>query len=90
VRMLLWKIVDLWDYLRYYRRGKIKFRVFDIGNKYNASASNGNLTVWNNYGSTPAQTKEMALFKLKSGINRVEKEKELVVKGDGFALYRKK
>jgi hypothetical protein len=87
---MLWKIVDLCDWLWYYRRGKIKYRVFSVGNSYNAFASNGNLTVWNCYGSTPEQAKEMARFKMKELSNRTDIEKEIVVKGDGYALYREK
>jgi hypothetical protein len=85
----LW-MSEFWDWFWYYRRGRIKYRVWDEGDSYSASASNGNLTVWNCYGSTSKQAKEMALFKLKAGLNREEKEQELVVKGDGFALYREK
>lgn len=86
---MLWKIVDILDYLRYYRRGKIKYRVFDFGNTYNAFASNGYTAVWNCYGSTEAAAKEMALFRL----NQVMKEEEelgVEIHRDGYTFYRKK
>jgi hypothetical protein len=62
---------------------------YDYGDCYIASASTKECSVWNCYGSTKEAAKEMALFKLKQ-IPKEAKEQELVVKGDGYALYREK
>ena len=85
-----WWFKEIWDRFWYYRKGNIRYNVWDYGDTYNASASNGQLTVYNYYGSTPEAAKEMALFKLQTALNREPKERELVFKGDGFALYRDK
>lgn len=57
----------MWDWFWYYRKGKIKYNVYDFGDTYMATASNGKITVLNCYGSTEKSAKEMALFKLKQG-----------------------
>ena len=49
----------------YYRHGKIKYRVFDYGDTYMATASDGTATVANCYGSTPEDAKRLALYRLK-------------------------
>jgi len=85
----MWRLIDIWDWLWYYRRGKIRYHVFSNGRSYNAFASNGNISVWNCYGSTKEQAKEMALFKLKKVMEET-KEQELVVTGEGYKLYRGK
>ncbi len=79
-----------WDWFWYYRRGIVKYKVYGFGNEYNASASNERITVFNCYASTPEMAKEIALFKLQKAINSTEEEKELVFKGNGYALYRNK
>jgi hypothetical protein len=42
------------------------------------------------YGSTPEAAKEMALYRLTKALAEETKEKELVLKGDGYALYQNK
>jgi hypothetical protein len=59
---------DLWDWFWYYRRGKIKYKVWDYVYEYKAISSNGKIVVWNCYGSTPEKAKEMAQFKLNKAI----------------------
>lgn len=66
----MWWILDIWDWFWYYRRGKIKYWVTDFGDTFSCLASNGKLTVYNCYGSTPEHAKEMALYKLNSAMNR--------------------
>lgn len=56
--------MHFWDWFWYYRRGKVKYRIYDFGDTYMASASNAKRTVWNCYGSTPEAAKEMALWRL--------------------------
>jgi hypothetical protein len=73
-----WWINAFWDWLWYYRRGKVRYRVFDYGDTYCASASNGNTAVHNCYGSTPEQAKEMALFKLKKAINEIKSPPRMI------------
>ena len=85
-----WRLNAFWDWFWYFRSGKVRYRVWDYGDSYNAMASNGQMTVYNCYGSTPEQAKEMAKFRLKEALNREEKELELVHKGNGFALYKDK
>lgn len=58
-----------WNWYWYYRHGKIKFHVLDFGDYYKASASNGEITVWNCYGSTKKAAKEMASYRLQKAIN---------------------
>lgn len=65
----------LWDWFWWYRKGKIKYRVWDYGDSYNAMASNGKVWVWNCYGSTPKEAKEMALFRLNQ---RLKKEPNII------------
>jgi hypothetical protein len=90
VIILLWRIVDIWDWFWYYRRGKVRYHVFDFGNTYNVFASNGKLSVSNCYGSTPEAAKEMALYRLKEALAEEPKEKALVLKGDGYTLFQTK
>lgn len=86
----MWWLIDFWDWFWYFRRGKIKYKVWDFGDTYCATASDGKRTVINCYGSTPEQAKEMALYRINSCNDEKEKEKELVYKGDGFAIYQDK
>jgi hypothetical protein len=79
-----------WDWFWYYRHGKVKYQIWDNGDHYHVDASDGKITVCNCYGSTREAAKEMALFRLKQAQNSVPKEKELVLKGEGFELYRDK
>jgi hypothetical protein len=62
---------------------------FEQGDCYMAAATTKEISVWNCYGSTKEAAREMALFKLKQ-VTKEAKEQELVVKGDGYALYREK
>jgi hypothetical protein len=63
-------LVLLWERFWYHRRGKVSVRVFDFGDTYMATASDGETTVWNCYGSTPEQAKEMALWRLQNAKKR--------------------
>ncbi|MBT2727816.1 hypothetical protein J7E63_12795 [Bacillus sp. ISL-75] len=63
-----WWINAFWDWFWYYRRGKIKYRVWDLGFECKASASNGDLTIWNCYGGTREQALEMAKFRMKKAL----------------------
>ncbi len=65
---LIWYgyVIHFWDWFWYYRRGKIKFTVYDFGDYYNVSASNGRLIVYNAYGSTIEEAKKMALWRLRN------------------------
>lgn len=86
----MWWLEELWYWFWYYRRGKIKFKVWKLGDTYEVAASNGWETVVNCFGSTPEQAKEMAIYKLNRAMNRDENEQELVYEGEGFAVYREK
>lgn len=60
------RIIELLDWLIYYRWGKIKFRVHKYDDEFFvASATTGDAGVFNCYGSTHAAAKEVALFRLK-------------------------
>ncbi|MFC4321324.1 hypothetical protein [Litchfieldia salsa] len=50
-------LFNFWDWLWFYRRGNIKYKVFDFGQTYMATASNGRVTVVNCYG----ETKQLAM-----------------------------
>jgi hypothetical protein len=63
-----WWITEAWNWFCYYRRGKVKFYVWNYGDTYIASANNGKLSVWNCYGSTEETAKEMALYRLSNPI----------------------
>ena len=52
----------------------IKVRILDYGDYYKASASTKDCSVWNCYGSTREQAKEMALFRLKKALAEVPLE----------------
>ncbi|MEH7749241.1 hypothetical protein V7659_30185 [Neobacillus drentensis] len=65
----------LWDWFWYFRKGKIRYHVFDFGDTYNAMASDGKTAVWNCYGSTPEAAKELALYRLLVVNNVESKEK---------------
>jgi hypothetical protein len=82
--------VKWWDWFWYYRHGKVKHRVWDHGDYFIAEVSDGTITVCNCYGSTREAAKDMALFRLKQAHNEEPKEQELVLKGEGFELYRDK
>ncbi|MEH7342778.1 hypothetical protein V7122_02640 [Bacillus sp. JJ1532] len=60
-------VCRFWDWFWYYRRGKIKFHVIDQGDCFKVSACNGKETVWNCYGGTLEQAKEIALWRLRNG-----------------------
>ncbi|WP_028392710.1 hypothetical protein [Bacillus cihuensis] len=68
-------VVRYWNWFWYYRRGKIKFTVYDFGDHYNVSASNGKLSVHQCFGSTPEQAKEMAIWRLKTFDDRNKNRK---------------
>ncbi|MEH7076968.1 hypothetical protein [Neobacillus drentensis] len=86
----MWRIVDAWDWFWYYRKGKVRFHVFDYGDTYNAFASNGTITVSNCFGGTPEAAKEMALFRLKEDLNREPKEREVFFQNSNLTVYRDK
>ena len=67
--------------------GKIRYRIWIDEDRYIASASNKNVTVYN-YGNTPEMAKEAALFKLQQAINPEKKERKFITKGNGYELYR--
>ncbi|WP_310359664.1 hypothetical protein [Neobacillus drentensis] len=87
---MLWRLNEFWDWFWYYRKGKIKYRFWDEGNTFSASASTGEISVWNCYGPTRAAAKEMALYRLKQAMEREPKEQELVVESEHIAIYREK
>lgn len=88
--ILPWWIKNAWDWFWYYRRGKIRFYVWDLGDTYNVSASNGKMIVYNCYGSTPESAKEMALYRLKKALNEEPRETEIIYTTEDFTLYMKK
>jgi hypothetical protein len=69
------------------RKDRVKVKILDYGDHFMAMASTKGCTVWNCFGTTPERAKEMALFRLKKALNKVEKEKELVIKGEHYAIY---
>ena len=69
--------------------GYIVIDFYDYRDCYMAAATSTDCSVWNCYGSTKEQAQEMALFKLKKVMEET-KEQELVVKGNGYKLYREK
>lgn len=85
-----WWINEALNWFWYYRRGKVRYHVWNDGDTFNASAHNGKLSVWNFYGGTPEAAKEMALYRLNGALAAEPKEKEIVFKGEGYALYRNK
>jgi hypothetical protein len=83
-------INEAWNWFWYYRRGKVRYHVWNSGDTFNASAHNGKVSVFNCYGSTPEAAKEMALYRLKEALAEEPKEKVLVLKGDGYMLFQNK
>jgi hypothetical protein len=67
--MLLYRLAGIivWfkNVVRYLRGDKLHIDIYPDGDGYKASAFDGYYGVYNNYGSTPEQAKEMALYKLK-------------------------
>ena len=55
-----------WDWFWYFRRGKIRYRIFCDGETYIAMASDGKISVWNCYGTTALAAKEMAQSQLRA------------------------
>lgn len=72
------------------KRDLIKVKVFHFGDHYEAMARTKDCTVWHCYGSTRESAKEMALFRLKKALEEEPREKELVLKGEHYAIYRDK
>jgi hypothetical protein len=72
------------------RKDRVKVKIFDYGDHFMAMASTKGCTVCNCFGTTHERAKEMALFRLKKTLNKVEEEKELVIKGEHYAIYRDK
>jgi len=68
-----WRLNAFWDWFWYFRRGKIRYRVWEQGDTCKAMASNGKLAVWNCYGSTPEQAKAMAAYRLEKAIDEEQK-----------------
>lgn len=60
-----WWLNEFWDWFWYFRRGKVRYRVWNNGETYRASASNGRLTIWNCYGGTQEQALEIAKYRMK-------------------------
>jgi hypothetical protein len=58
-----------WNWFLYFRQGRIKYKVWAEGDIFCACASDGKLSVWNCYGTTPEAAKEMAKYKLKKYSN---------------------
>jgi hypothetical protein len=85
-----WWIKEAWNWFWYYRRGKIRYHVWNDGFTFNASVHNGKLSVCNCFGSTPEAAKEMALYRLKEALAEETKEKVLVLKGEGYVLFQNK
>lgn len=81
-------IKKLWNWF-WYPRGRVRYRIWLDGDRYIASVSNGNVTVYN-YGNTPELAKEAALFKLQQALNEDddENERKFITKGNGYVLYR--
>jgi hypothetical protein len=59
------------DWFWYYRRGKIKYRVFNIGDSYCASAHSRKISVWNCYGSTSEQALEVANYRMRVALEEI-------------------
>ncbi|PLS01947.1 hypothetical protein [Neobacillus cucumis] len=68
-------IREAWDWFLYYRRGKVKIKVYKYGNTYRAWSSSGKVTVWNCYGSTPEQARKMAEFRMKQALEEIDFKK---------------
>lgn len=81
-----WGIKKIWNWF-WFRHEKVRYRIWIDGDRYIASASNGDITVYN-YGSTPELAREFALFKLQQVLIEEELERELISKGNGKKLYR--
>ncbi len=67
---MLWWLHECWDWFWYYRRGKIKYKIWNEGTMYNITASNGKMTCYNCRGTTIERAKEMALYRLNMAMNR--------------------
>lgn len=61
---------DKWDWFWYYRKGRVRYRVWNNGEYYYAMASDGKVYVCNCYGNTPETAIEMARFKLQQSLTR--------------------
>lgn len=85
----MYRIKHFWNWLIYYRRGKIKYYVYDYVDTFKCMATNGKVAVCNCYGSTPEKAKEMALYRLNKALNEEPVDLELVLEGNGYQLYRK-
>jgi hypothetical protein len=57
-------LTRFWHWFWYYRRGKIRYKVFDCRDSYMAMVTDGKTAVWNCYGSTPEKAKEMAHYRM--------------------------
>lgn len=86
-----WVQLNLYyDWFFYFRRGKVRYTVWNEGDAYHAVASNGNITVFNCYGSTLEQAKDIANFRLKQAMIKFENETDIEFIGDGIVVYIRK
>lgn len=77
---------EIWDWFWLYRHGKIKYTVYLEDDTYHAVATNGGITVFRCYGSTPQKAMEIANFKLKQAIEKYGNEKDIEYIGDGIVV----
>lgn len=73
----MYKLKWFWNWVRYYRKGKVIYDVFDYGNTFMAMASDGTVTVVNCYGSTKDDAKKMADWRLQKAKERIRNGKRV-------------
>ncbi|QVY60915.1 hypothetical protein [Cytobacillus gottheilii] len=69
--VILLNLYEFWNWFWFYRKGKVKFRVFIIDDMYNVSAETKNRSVHNCYGTTLEIAKQIAMFRLNNRESRI-------------------
>ncbi|MBO0962458.1 hypothetical protein J1P26_22450 [Neobacillus sp. MM2021_6] len=67
--ILPWWVIAFWDWFWYFRRGKIRYRVYNQGDTWKAMAVTKDMAIWNCYGGTREQALEMAKYRMKKALN---------------------
>ncbi len=74
----------------WYQNGKIRHRIWLDDDRYIVSSTLKSVTAYN-YGNTPEIAKESSLYKLQKVLNRKEKDRKYITRGNGYVvLYRVK
>ncbi|HHW37250.1 MAG TPA: hypothetical protein GXX18_08460 [Bacillales bacterium] len=74
----------------WYQNGKVRQRIWLDDDRYIVSSTISNVTAYN-YGSTPEIAKESSLYKLQKVLNKKEKNRKYITRGNDYVvLYRVK